>query len=236
MSTKKAVSEKLVVSDIEDVSRTALVKVWELPVRIIHWTIFTSVVMLSLTGFYIGNPFVDVESEAGFFMGWVKAQHALFAWIFIAAIIARIIWMFTGNRWARWDQFIPTTAYRRRGIRGSLRYYLFLRREPPRVVGHNPLAGMTYTILFLMFAVQIFTGLALKSLDAPGTYLSTIAGWVFDVAPIAVVRSFHHIIMWLTWGFVVHHFYSAILIDWEEKNGILSSIVTGWKRVPTDRL
>jgi Ni/Fe-hydrogenase 1 B-type cytochrome subunit len=37
--------------------------------------------------------------------------------------------------------------------------------------------------------------------------------------------------MWLTWGFVVHHVYSAFLMDTEEKNGLISSIFSGRKQV-----
>jgi Ni/Fe-hydrogenase 1 B-type cytochrome subunit len=37
--------------------------------------------------------------------------------------------------------------------------------------------------------------------------------------------------MWLTWGFVIHHVYSAVLVDTEEKSGLVSSIFTGWKTV-----
>lgn len=214
----------------------ATIKVWQLPVRIIHWTIFTCVVVLSITGLYIAFPFIAVGTEPAFLMGWVRSVHALFAWIFIAAILARLIWMFTGNRWARWNQFIPVSRERRRSARETLKYYLFVKREPPRAVGHNPLAGLTYSILILMFIVQIFTGLALKALDNPDSYLWAISGWVFDLLPITMVRFFHHLIMWLTWGFVVHHVYSAWLVDWEERSGLMSSIVTGYKRLPTDRL
>ena len=30
-------------------------------------------------------------------------------------------------------------------------------------------------------------------------------------------------------AFAVHHIYSAVLIDLEERNGELSSMITGWK-------
>jgi Ni/Fe-hydrogenase 1 B-type cytochrome subunit len=36
-------------------------------------------------------------------------------------------------------------------------------------------------------------------------------------------------IMWLILGFAVHHVYSAILVDAEERTGILTSIFTGYK-------
>lgn len=210
---------------------TRKVRVWELPVRIVHWVIFFSVLSLSVTGFYIGNPFLITGSDPAFVMGWVRSIHMISAWIMIAAVVARIIWAFTGNEWSRWDQFVPRAKQRRADSRESLKYYLFLRREPPGEIGHNPLAGLTYLVLYFMFMVQIFTGLALHGLDDPGGTLSTLTGWVFSLGSVPAVRLIHHIIMWLTWGFVIHHVYSAVLVDTEEKSGLVSSIFTGWKTV-----
>jgi Ni/Fe-hydrogenase 1 B-type cytochrome subunit len=104
------------------------------------------------------------------------------------------------------------------------------------VIGHNPLAGLTYLVLFAMFAVQAITGFALESLEDPDGLMWRLTGWVFKVAPIPEVRLLHHLVMWLTAGFVVHHVYSAVLVDREEHSGLVSSIVTGDKSVPRQRL
>ncbi len=212
------------------------VRVWELPVRVLHWAIVAAIAVLSVTGFYIGRPFIATGSDTGFLMGTMRAIHLAAAWVFSIAIVCRVIWAFIGNRWARWDQFIPVSRARRKWILGSLQYYLFLRKEPPPAAGHNPLAGLTYTVLYLMFAVQIVTGLALTALATPQGWLYGLTGWVFDLFAIPTVRLIHHLIMWLTIGFMIHHVYSASLVDVEEKSGLLSSIVTGYKRLPVDRL
>src|SRR3990167_4804750 len=58
---------------------SALVRVyvWEVPVRVTHWLIVLSIAVLSVTGFYIGYPFVTVSGPAGrhFVMGWTKVIH-----------------------------------------------------------------------------------------------------------------------------------------------------------------
>lgn len=208
------------------------IAVWELPVRLIHWGIAACVFMLSLTGFYIGRPYVSVRGDTGFFMGNVLAIHRAFAWIFIVLIVARIIWAFRGNEWARWRQFIPVDKERRVLIRHTLEYYLFRRADPPPVVGHNPVAGLTYVLVYIMLIAQIFTGLALMSLADPGGWQDTVAGWVFNFWSIPGVRLFHHMVMWLTIGFTIHHVYSAALWDFEEKSGVVSSMVSAFKRVP----
>jgi Ni/Fe-hydrogenase 1 B-type cytochrome subunit len=95
---------------------------------------------------------------------------------------------------------------------------------------------VTYTVVYVMFLLQILTGLALQGLDNPGGILSDLTDWVFRLASIPAIRFTHHIVMWLTWGFVVHHVYSTILVDTDEKNGLISSIFTGRKNVERDLL
>jgi Ni/Fe-hydrogenase 1 B-type cytochrome subunit len=226
-------AEDLDLLPMEDV---VTLRVWELPVRVLHWTVFVAVGVLSFTGFYIGNPFIIGSDVDAFLMGTIRAIHLAAAWVFSVAIICRVIWAFIGNHWAKWHQFIPVHKQRRVWWRRTLAYYLFLRKEPPPAAGHNPLAGTTYTILFLMFVVQIITGLALAALANPQGVLWTTTGWVFDLASIQTVRLVHHLIMWMTIGFVIHHVYSVVLVDIEEKTGLTSSIITGYKRLPRERI
>jgi hypothetical protein len=43
------------------------------------------------------------------------------------------------------------------------------------------------------------------------------------------VRLVHDLLMYLFLAFVVHHVYSALLIDIEVRSGLVSSIITGYK-------
>ena len=76
------------------------------------------IVILSVTGFYIGHPFMTVAGEArrSFVMGWMKVIHGYTAYAFITAVLARVIWMFTGNRYARVDKLLPVYRARWRGM------------------------------------------------------------------------------------------------------------------------
>lgn len=56
------------------------------------------------------------------------------------------------------------------------------------------------------------------------------------MVPLPVMRFAHHLIMWMIWGFMVHHVYSAMLVDRLEGSGLLSSIFSGFKFLPKDRL
>ena len=76
------------------------VSVWEIPVRVTHWLIAVSIVTLSISGFYIGWPFVAVSGPAGesALMAWMKFIHGVSAYTFTGALLVRIIWMCTGNK------------------------------------------------------------------------------------------------------------------------------------------
>jgi Ni/Fe-hydrogenase 1 B-type cytochrome subunit len=215
------------------------VYVWEWPVRVTHWLIALSILVLSVTGLYIGHPFFTVAGEARrtFVMGWMKVIHGYTAYVFITAVVARVIWMFTGNKYARWDKFIPVHRPRRRGIWPTLKFYLFALRKPPGFVGHNPVAGFTYVLVFGLYFVEIATGLMLRGVDAPaGSVLRSFVSLAPLVGGVYIARWVHHIVMWLLLGFMVHHVYSGVLMSTIEGNGTMESIFSGYKFVPREDL
>jgi Ni/Fe-hydrogenase 1 B-type cytochrome subunit len=215
------------------------VYVWEVPVRVTHWLIALSIVVLSATGIYIGHPFIAVSGPARehFVMGWAKTIHFYTAYVFIAAVVARIVWMFTGNKYAHWDKFIPVHRHRQRGLWPTLKFYLFALRKPPGFVGHNPLAGLTYTLVFGLYFLAIATGLVLHGANAePGTLLRWFTTWAPVFGGLQGARWIHHAVMWLLLGFAVHHVYSSVLMSTVEANATVESIFSGYKFVPREDL
>jgi Ni/Fe-hydrogenase 1 B-type cytochrome subunit len=212
-------------------SEKVIVRVWDLPVRITHWVNVFSILVLSLTGYYIMDPFFGTTGPASenYLMGTVRFIHFTTAFIFTASVLFRVGWAFFGNQYARWNQFLPASVGRLRALGKMVRYYTFLRKEPPAEVGHNPLAGVTYMAIYVLFGIQIITGFALYGLSDPTSVWSHALGWVFVIVSIPFVRLIHAIIMFLLIAFTIHHVYSAVLIDIEERSGLLSSIVTGYK-------
>lgn len=207
------------------------VYVWDLPVRITHWMNVLSILVLSVTGYYISNPFVTTTGPASgnFLVGAVRFVHFTFAFIFTMTVLFRIYWAFAGSKYARWKQFVPATSGRRSALGKMLGYYTFLRKEPPKEVGHNPLAGVTYIGLYVLFALQILTGFALYSQAFTDGAWKALFGWMIVIFGAQPIRLIHDIVMFLIIAFTIHHVYSAIVIDLEERSGLVSSIVTGWK-------
>ncbi len=209
--------------------------VWEVPVRAAHWLIALSMVVLSVTGIYIGRPFLVVAGPAGqhFVMGTMRVVHFYAAMVFSLAILMRLIWMFRGNRFARWDKLLPGDQRRLRGLWPTFKFYVFALRKPPGFAGHNPLAGIAYSLVFCLYGVMIASGLGLHAMsaavDSPMRHFSVLLG-LFGGAQTA--RFIHHIVMWLLIGFVAHHVYSAVMMSQIEQNATMESIFTGYKFIP----
>ncbi len=215
------------------------VYVWEAPVRITHWLVAASILVLSVTGLYIGHPFMTTtgEARAHFLMGWMKTVHFYTAYVFTAAVLARVIWMFTGNKYAHWDKFIPVHANRRRGLWPTMKFYLFALRKPPGFVGHNPLAGGAYVLVFGLYFVAIATGLMLRGANADaGSAMRWFTSWAPLIGGLQIARWVHHATMWLLLGFAVHHVYSSVLMSTVEANATMESIFSGYKFVPKEDL
>ncbi len=204
------------------------VYIWEIPVRLTHWVNVLAILVLSATGFYVGNP---VLGGSVYLMAWVRGVHRVTAYVFISSLALRTYWAFAGNRWASWRELFPYLWREgRTGLRGTFLYYTFLRRRPPGVVGHNPLAGLAYSAVVALMLLEIVTGFALQSLGGAG-WRTAAFGWVLPLMGAQTVRLVHHMIMWLLLGFMVHHVYSALLMDAEERSGLMTSIFSGYKFV-----
>lgn len=112
--------------------KTPAVKVWDLLVRVLHWSLVISVVLAWLTRHGQG----DLHINIGYFA--------------LAVVLLRSCWGFAGSRYARFSHFVRKPAYTldyaRTVFTGTARRYL----------GHNPLAGwMSIALLIMVFFVCV---------------------------------------------------------------------------------
>jgi Ni/Fe-hydrogenase 1 B-type cytochrome subunit len=204
--------------------------VWELPVRLNHWTNVFCIVVLSVTGLFIGNPVSVGQSASGFTMGWIRFFHFTAAYLFAVSVMSRIIWAFIGNKYSGWREFFPlsTVEGREKSVK-MLRYYIFLDKNVPETVGHNPLATSAYVALFCVYSLMIFTGFALYAEHAPGSSMHWLLSFMYTLFSNQGMRLAHHASMWLIFGFIINHIYSAVLFDIKEHGGEVSSMFSGYK-------
>lgn len=205
--------------------------IWEVPVRITHWINAISIVVLSVTGFYIGSPFWDSpNSDSVLPMALMRFIHFVAAYAFTASVLFRIYWMFVGNKYARWNQFIPLTTERIVNFIQCALFYGFMRKEIPHSPGHTAIAGVSYSIVFLIFLYEIASGFALLYVaNGGGAIYSIGGGWLLRIMDLGTIRMLHHIFMWVIWVFVIIHVYISWHNDIIERNGLMSSIFSGYK-------
>lgn len=220
----------------EPASPPVRVYVWELPVRVTHWFIFLSVVVLAFTGYYMHSPFLVANDHTLFVMATMRFIHVVAGFVFLSAFLLRMYWFFKGNEWSNWRAFLPLHRRQWQGMGDMVAYYSFLRQDMVHRVGHNALAAVTYLFMFTLMLIEILTGLALYTQVRERWLLAPFFGWLPRVIDIQNVRLIHFGIMFAFFAFVIHHVYSAVLISWEERNGLIESIFTGYKFVPQDEL
>lgn len=208
--------------------------VWELPVRIYHWLNALAILVLIVTGLYIGNPLAvqsNREAAETFNMGYMRIIHFIAAYIFFFNFVFRIYWGFVGNKYANWRNFIPTTKKYWKEFMHVIKIDVLMMKDKGHhlEVGHNAVAGFTYFLTFIAFLIQCLTGFGLYS--SMGTWwFPKMFGWVQVIfGGDIMMRQIHH---WATWFFVlfsVVHVYLVFYHDYVEGRGEISSMGGGWK-------
>lgn len=212
--------------------RVVIRYVWDLPVRITHWVNVLAIVILCVTGIYIGAPITLALEPSQYVMGWVRFIHFTAGYAFAVSVAARIYWSLVGNEYCRWRVFLPWLTHEgRRRMLEVFRWYVFLSRTPPRDVGLNAMAATVYFLVFLFYLLLIVTGFALYAQHAPGSFMHTLTSWLTLLVPSPWLRLAHHLAMWCLIGFIINHIYSAWLVDIRVKGGVISGIFSGYKPV-----
>jgi Ni/Fe-hydrogenase 1 B-type cytochrome subunit len=213
--------------------------VWELPVRLYHWVNAICVVALVATGFIIGSPpplLRANEASFGYWFGWVRFVHFVAAFVFFFNFVGRIYWGFVGNRYARWDNFLPLTPalFRKQWQEAKevFKVDVFQAKTAPiESIGHNAVAGWTYFATFLAFLFQSVTGFGMYAAMSHAWLPHQFAWIVPLMGGDFAVRQWHHIMMWAFIIFSMVHVYLVFYHDYVEGRGVLSSMGGGWKFV-----
>lgn len=116
----------------------ARVRVWDVLVRLLHWTLAGAVATALISGHWQPRSFDAVHHTAGY--------------VALAAVALRLGWGFAGSHYARLAQFV-------RGPHAVLGYARALRAgHEPRYIGHNPLGGWMVLLLWAGAAATAATG------------------------------------------------------------------------------
>lgn len=124
------------------------VVVWDLGVRIFHW----SLVALFVFSYLSGDELEDLHAYSGYTI--------------VALLVFRIIWGFVGGRHARFTDFV-----RRPSV--VIAYLKDMKEgHPRRYLGHNPAAGAMVLALLLSLSLLTFSGLKAYAEEGHGPLAS----------------------------------------------------------------
>ncbi len=111
------------------------VKMWDLPVRICHWSFVVLIPAMWWTA----------ENHE---MGW----HMRLGLLLLALLVFRVLWGFFGSSTARFSSFM-------RGPGAVLAYFRSMKEAKGPVIGHNPAGGWSVLALLAAMLLQLGTGL-----------------------------------------------------------------------------
>lgn len=186
-----------------------LVRVWDLPVRLVHW----SLVLLVAFQIYSGNV-------GGNLMRW----HMLAGYAILAMVLFRLAWGVAGSTTARFSHFLagPGAA-----LGFARRLWL---RESGSFAGHNPVGGWMVLALLALLAVQAGSGLfANDDISTEGPLAVLVSKATSDG-----MTAIHHVTQKLLLALIALHVV-AVLYHWRVlKENLIRAMFTGIKRLPAE--
>lgn len=216
--------------------------VYEWPMRLWHWINALTIIVLMVTGYFIGSPLPSMSGEASdhFLMGYIRFAHFAAGYILIVGFLGRIYWAFAGNEYARevfWPPFFRGKWWSE--VWHETKWYAFLVKEPRKYIGHNPLATLVMFLMLILGTVfMIFTGLALYGQGAG------MGSWQYDyfsswIIPLfgqsQDVHTWHRVGMWYILCFIIIHIYVAFREDIMSRQSLISTMISGSRMFKDDR-
>ena len=132
---------------------TADLRVWDLPVRIMHWLLAIGIGVCWWTG-------VENELEYHLYSGYA------ILWI----VLMRLYWGLVGSSTARFVNFV-------RGPKAILDYATTLhRRDTPHAHGHNALGAISIVVMLGLVLTVVILGLF--AVDVDGLYSGPLSSYV----------------------------------------------------------
>lgn len=210
-------------------------------IRLWHWINALSIVILAITGYLIANPLPSIHGEATFhyLMGNIRFLHFAAAYIFTIGLIARVYAAIVGNKYAKELFYFPFWNFQWwKELFLELQWYFFLKKQPKKYIGHNPLAQASiFTMYTLGACFMIVTGFALYSEGAGlGSWQDSLFGWVIPLfGQSYTVHTWHHIGMWYLIVFIILHIYAVIREDNMSRQTMVSVMINGYRYFKDDK-
>lgn len=178
--------------------------------RLLHWTIALSVVLLIVTS-QMADWF-----EHGPYEKTLWNLHILIGYTLTAGLLTRLLWGLVGPSSARWRDLWHPAVWK-----DSLRN---VRLPKSHRAGHDPLASLGYLFAYSVMALMVVTGLGLAASEFQ---TGPLAGWLGEAAWLEdVLGEPHEFGFGLMLGFIGLHLAALVFHQWRGER-VAQSMVTG---------
>ena len=145
----------------EVMSNGNTIKVWDLLIRLFHWTLVGAFIVAYIT------------QEEG------SAWHIYSGYIIFALIAFRLLWGIVGTKYARFSSFIYSPKETFNYLKG------LINRHPKHYIGHNPAGSWMVIALLISLSVATVSGVEIRSSEGGGNFFATVSN---DVSMIKAAR------------------------------------------------
>lgn len=198
------INESESITASESSPQPKILKIWDLPVRIFHW----SLVILFIAA-YVTNSL-----GAEYF-----TYHLWTGYTMIVLVSFRILWGVVGTYHARFINFIRNPI-------ATTKYALsFLKKTEQYYAGHNPLGAIMVVALLLGILVQAVTGLFTNDeiLNVGPLY-----AYVTDELSLKLTSLHRQLFYWIL-GAIFLHIFAVLFHIWFKRDNIIKAMFTGKK-------
>lgn len=181
--------------------------VWDLPLRIFHWLLVAAFIVAYLT-----------EDD------WLTV-HVWAGYLIAGLLVFRLVWGFTGNRFARFKEFICTPAE-------SIRYLKnVLALKAKRYLGHNPAGALMIVLMLVNLFLTTVTGLAVYGADQGAGPFAGIIGSANE----ELWEEIHEFFANFTLLLVIIHMLGVIFESYLHGENLVKSMWHGYKKTTDDK-
>lgn len=181
------------------------IRLWDLPLRLFHWSLVATVLGAISTGLIGG--------------GWM-VWHGRLGLAVIGLLAFRLVWGFVGSTHARFAAFFPTP--------GKIAAYL---RGQWQGVGHNPLGALSVFALLGLLSVQVASGLlANDDIAFNGPLYPLIDKALSDAA-----TGWHRLVVNALYLLLALHVAAIAFYARIKRQNLVRPMITGWHEGPAEQ-
>ncbi|MBC3832730.1 cytochrome b/b6 domain-containing protein [Undibacterium amnicola] len=191
--------------EVSAVQRTIAVRLWDLPIRLFHWSLVIAV-LVAIVSAKVGGEWMRLHGQAGVAV--------------VGLLIFRLIWGVVGSKSARFIHFIPSVS--------SVRSYL---RGQWQGRGHNPLGALAVLSLLGLLLLQAIGGLFT---DDEISFTGPLAHFLESETAVQLT-GWHHQLSNVVIALLLLHIAAIFVYRFFKKKNLVKAMISGHEHLPLEQ-